>query len=269
MKYMIGFLAGIILLQGAVAHGHPPPDVTAEALALALSSNGNTAVDCSSGTTCTFDVDADGTADFTMSTSGLTVPRVANPCITFGDVNTSDTDDNAQICVNCTDTGSGTEDCDITISQQVAGAMTTVETFDADGPSSEYTLLGVFTNPDVAQSTTDAIMTSGATSRTEYVIPFAGTVRSMACYMVAGAGATYLVPLTTDTCTGTCYSMQLMINEADAGQTDCTMASGVGTCNVTMAKTFTALSRIGMIHTSAADVTANRDVECTVWGSIP
>jgi len=270
MKYMIGFLAGIILLQGAVAHGHPPPDVTAEALALALSSNGNTAVDCSSGTTCTFDVDADGTADFTMSTSGLTIPRVANPCVTFGDVNTSDTDDNAQICVNCTDTGSGTEDCDMTISQQIAGAMTDVWVLDADAMGvSNITSFGNWVRTDMAASLTDNHMQQGITSsRGPKIAPRAGTVRGISCVLYQGSSGTITTGvITTSTGTNPNYLFELYVNETDAADIDCSMDAAVGTCNaVTLSTTFAAGDRIALGVTTPADLgNSTYDAYCDLW----
>ncbi|MCK5606538.1 hypothetical protein KAR91_31840 [Candidatus Pacearchaeota archaeon] len=59
--------------------------------------------------------------------------RSPTPSIKFGDSDTTDDDDNGKIFLNCTDTGSGTEDCDITLQQQVAGSLVNLLFGDADG----------------------------------------------------------------------------------------------------------------------------------------
>lgn len=61
------------------------------------------------------------------------VSRSSIPQINFGDSDTTDSDDNARIYVNCTDTGSGTEDCDYTLAVQIAGTLTDVMIINADG----------------------------------------------------------------------------------------------------------------------------------------
>jgi hypothetical protein len=271
MKKMIGLLAGIVLFQSAAAHGHPPPDVTAETLALALSSTTAVAVDCSDGSTCTFDVDADGTADFTMATSGLTIPRVANPCVTFGDSDTTDSDDNAQICVNCTDTGSGSEDCDITISQQVAGAMSTVATFDADGPSSELVQLGTWDRLMSASQTNQA-MNSGAT-KAPVTIPVAGRVREMRCSVGEYSDTTVSGPDTAFSCTANadCAVAELYVDEVDSG-VDCTLGgAGVATCSQTgLTTALSAGSRVQIALTTLAGTSpATEEMACTLWVSVP
>lgn len=68
----------------------------------------------------------------TVQTS-TSLSRSATPQINFGDSDTTDSDDNVRIYVNCTDTGSGTEDCDITIAVQIAGTLTDVMIVNADG----------------------------------------------------------------------------------------------------------------------------------------
>lgn len=57
----------------------------------------------------------------------------ATPGIAFKDSDAGDGDDNVTLAVNCTDIGSGTEDCDFTASGQIAGADTNFLAFDADG----------------------------------------------------------------------------------------------------------------------------------------
>ncbi|MFB5606351.1 MAG: hypothetical protein ACE5R7_08700, partial [Nitrosarchaeum sp.] len=75
----------------------------------------------------------------TVQTS-TSLSRSATPQINFGDSDTTDSDDNVRIYANCTDTGSGTEDCDITISVQIAGVLTDVFIIDADGNIAPSTL---------------------------------------------------------------------------------------------------------------------------------
>ena len=71
---------------------------------------------------------------FSVSPTGeIALARQANPEFSFGDSDTTDTDKNATIDADCTDTGSGTEDCDLIISVQKAGTLTEVMKFDADG----------------------------------------------------------------------------------------------------------------------------------------
>jgi len=57
----------------------------------------------------------------------------AIPTIDFKDRMATDSDPNVRIIVNCTDTGSGTEDCDVQIQQQEAGAIKAAFVADADG----------------------------------------------------------------------------------------------------------------------------------------
>lgn len=52
---------------------------------------------------------------------------------TFIDEDTTDNDPSVTTTVNCTDTGSGTEDCDYAVNQQIAGTLTEVIDVDADG----------------------------------------------------------------------------------------------------------------------------------------
>ena len=57
----------------------------------------------------------------------------STPLIQFFDTSCSDADLNAKIEVAATDTGSGTEDIDVTFSQQIAGSLTSWLASDADG----------------------------------------------------------------------------------------------------------------------------------------
>lgn len=70
------------------------------------------------------------TFDFSTTALGLSM---ANPMYVFKDTNCTDSDINASIDAQATDTGSGTEDIDVTFKQQVAGVITTFFVSDADG----------------------------------------------------------------------------------------------------------------------------------------
>ena len=68
-----------------------------------------------------------------FAATSITSSPSATPTMAFKDSDATAGDVNANIVANCTDTGDGTEDCDITISQQIAGTLTAALTFDADG----------------------------------------------------------------------------------------------------------------------------------------
>ena len=64
--------------------------------------------------------------------STITTMRTSTPQIIFRDADCTDNDNNVIIEIECSDTGSNTEDCDIIFKQQINGVETTVATFDAD-----------------------------------------------------------------------------------------------------------------------------------------
>ena len=70
---------------------------------------------------------------FTIKGAAFEATASTAPAIKFYDSDGIDVDINGQIDGNLTDTGSGTEDFDIFIKQQIAGVLTTSATFDADG----------------------------------------------------------------------------------------------------------------------------------------
>lgn len=76
-----------------------------------------------------------GAADFAgiVSATSFAADPAATPSTQYTDSDTTDQDVSASIAVNCSDTGSGTEDCDMTFNQQIAGVLTTIGTLDADG----------------------------------------------------------------------------------------------------------------------------------------
>jgi hypothetical protein len=67
-----------------------------------------------------------------LSMTGDLTIESAIPTINFKDTDTVDGDVNAKRYTDCTDTGSGTEDCDDFFQQQINGVMTTYLTADAD-----------------------------------------------------------------------------------------------------------------------------------------
>ena len=75
------------------------------------------------------------------------------PALTLKDSDCTDSDINAELSCNATDTGSGTEDIDVTLKAQVAGTLTTFLTFDADGDLS-LGITGQTTNITTLSTTT-------------------------------------------------------------------------------------------------------------------
>ena len=69
----------------------------------------------------------------TLSVGAVETAPTATPTIANYDSDGTDGDISSQQVTNLTDTGSGTEDADVTFSQQIAGAMTAFITADADG----------------------------------------------------------------------------------------------------------------------------------------
>lgn len=96
----------------------------------------------------------DGTDTLTWQTPvSDTVQASGNVDHKYKDDDTTDGDVNGTTRVNCTDTGSGTEDCDYSILAQVAGTLTSWLDFDADGgsggsPEAQWNLKMRFPNAD-------------------------------------------------------------------------------------------------------------------------
>jgi hypothetical protein len=67
------------------------------------------------------------------------------PSVDFTDSDTTDGDISATILTDCTNTGSGTEDCNVVIKQQVSGTLTQVAIFE---PASGLTVSGALTIGD-------------------------------------------------------------------------------------------------------------------------
>lgn len=60
------------------------------------------------------------------------IGRSTEPTNSFRDSDCTDSDQNATIRINCTDTGSGTEDCNLIIAVQKDGTLTDIVSIDAD-----------------------------------------------------------------------------------------------------------------------------------------
>ena len=87
-------------------------------------------------------IDADGFIEFNlpvaMTADDFLIKDAGTASLNFKDDDCTDDDINAAIGVNCTDTGTGAEDADITVAQQIAGTSTDVLLLDADGDCEIY-----------------------------------------------------------------------------------------------------------------------------------
>lgn len=109
-------------------------------------------------------------------TAGLTTGSSATPSIIFKDSDCTDNDTNVQLQANATDTGSGTEDVDFTISQQVAGTLTDTLTLDADATNPlsirgwtvphTYSIQATITEPDQLAEADKLILWKNTTGST-------------------------------------------------------------------------------------------------------
>lgn len=83
----------------------------------------------------TLTIDNAGKATFSgeVAATSLSAGPSATPAIDFVDSDTTDEDNSVSLDVNCTDTATTTEDCDLSIVQQQAGAEVTRISLDADG----------------------------------------------------------------------------------------------------------------------------------------
>ncbi len=90
-------------------------------------------------------VDADGDIQFSDSIEVTATATGGDDTtnINITDIDATDQDISAIIATNCTDNSTGAEDCDVTVSAQVAGAMTAIIAIDTDDaltPSTELEL---------------------------------------------------------------------------------------------------------------------------------
>jgi hypothetical protein len=74
-----------------------------------------------------------GTTPAAGAFTTITVSPSATPTISAKDSDATAGDENTTIVTNCTDVGNGTEDCDQTFNQQIAGTLTAWLNSDADG----------------------------------------------------------------------------------------------------------------------------------------
>lgn len=73
------------------------------------------------------------TTDILTAVGGYVAGPNTTPNIAFKDSDATDGDVNVRLLANCTATGSGAENCDLTIAQEISGVLTDALTFDADG----------------------------------------------------------------------------------------------------------------------------------------
>jgi hypothetical protein len=78
------------------------------------------------------DLSPNGTGEVDVN-APLNTQSSATPTVSWKDSDATAGDDNATIAANATDVGDGTEDVDVTFKVQIAGALTEVMKFDADG----------------------------------------------------------------------------------------------------------------------------------------
>ena len=86
-----------------------------------------------------------GTTPAAGTFTDVTVSPSATPTLFFTDSDTTDEDVSTKIVTNCTDTGSGTEDCDMTFTQQIAGADVDFMTADASAGEVNFSTLNLIT----------------------------------------------------------------------------------------------------------------------------
>lgn len=212
------------------------------------------------------------TAGCTTSTTGaiecsqgIGAGGTAIPCIKFNSTNgTSDT--NAQICSPCT----SATNCDIEISQEISGVMTTVARFDADS-NADSTIKPLFTASfdglGASQAATRMALGGGAFGPA--VMGFGGTVGNVRCvvgeYSTTGTGGP-----SGETCTATtdCIVVEVFRNNADPSGSDCEFDDNDTTCTVAAGVTFSAMDRIELRISSGAGLSGsgNTDVVCSVYG---
>lgn len=116
-------------------------------------------------------------------TDGRTIFNAYSPSILVTDLNTSDADFNYSIDFDCTDTGSGTEDCDVSYKQQINGTLTEWLHADADGSidfKRALTASGLITGNAGLKSTNGATSagfldlfedTDDGSNKTRFIVP--------------------------------------------------------------------------------------------------
>ncbi|OGM06194.1 hypothetical protein A2125_00930 [Candidatus Woesebacteria bacterium GWB1_43_5] len=107
----------------------------------------------------------------TIGTGNITMSSTA-PTLTSKDTDATAGDANSSISTNCTDIGNGTEDCDVILTQQVAGANVDFMSADADGALYLNATGGIILQDDGGTSlaiTNDATKTSLVPTAGDYL----------------------------------------------------------------------------------------------------
>lgn len=172
------------IVTGNLAVGNGTPDVTLDGEDAYI--NGTLEVDGASR----FDGD-------TVINNQLTI-NAASPTINICDSDASAGDDNITIVGAATDTGDGSEDVDLTISQQIAGTLRAVATFNADGNIT----LGYGTQNVV--STADIIVTGSDLSLGTAGIKLTGDGDGAITFLGLGDGADEDLTFNLDDTANTC-----------------------------------------------------------------
>ncbi len=110
--------------------------------------------------------------------AGLDTGRSANPCWSFKDSDTTDSDTNGTICFDCSATGSGAEDCAFTFSTQVDGTLAARFKLTANGGVTPVrSIYAKTSNYTVTAADMGAVLTNlGATGVVTFTLPEASTV---------------------------------------------------------------------------------------------
>jgi len=173
--------------------------------------NGTTGVELAVGSAYqVLQVNAAGTAP---AWAAINVRGTA-PTLPFYDTDAAAGDINAQILAQATDTGNGTEDVDVTFSQQIAGTLTAFLTADADGSIT----FGAGRTVNIA-----GLLNVGTGLSTEDASVQIGEGRS-------GDGASY-VDLVADGVTYTDYGFR-MLREAGANGLSSLQSRGTGVLRI-------------------------------------
>jgi len=173
--------------------------------------------------------------DLAVLSSDVTISS-ATPSLNFKDTNCTDSDVNAVIYAQATDTGSGTEDIDVVMQQQVNGTLVSFLSVDADGEttvgkagqatringSSVYVPSG---NISVGTANTDLTFTSGNTG-TDMKLTLDYGLGVVITNGTQTSGVPYLLKLTPGTISGSTASTAIPNVHFDFDATNRTWATG-------------------------------------------
>lgn len=130
--YLVGALASDIPADGQVVTWHTGGTLTFDTPLTAPTGTDTrcaffdgTAIGDDAG--CTYNKTTD-----TLTVGAVQTSATTTPSSDYRDSDATDGDINTQILTNCTATGSGTENCDMTLKQQISGTLTAWLTADAD-----------------------------------------------------------------------------------------------------------------------------------------